>query len=133
VAIQYIIDTHTLLWYVADDRALGKNAGTVLDDPTSELILPAIVFAEACFIVERGKVSLSLPALIAAIDSDERITFVSLDRTIIERTITLTAVGEMHDRQIVATALTLQDAGESVVVLTKDSNITASGVVPVLW
>jgi len=119
VAIQYIIDTHTLLWYVADDRALGKNAGTVLDDPSSELILPAIVFAEACFIVERGKVSLSLPALIAAIDSDERITFVSLDRTIIERTITLTALGEMHDRQIVATALTLQDAGESVVVLTE--------------
>lgn len=119
MAIQYIIDTHTLLWYVADDRALGKNAGTVLDDPSSELILPAIVFAEACFIVERGKVSLSLPALIAAIDSDERITFVSLDRTIIERTITLTALGEMHDRQIVATALTLQDAGESVVVLTE--------------
>ncbi|MCW3053020.1 MAG: PilT protein domain protein [Chthonomonadales bacterium] len=133
MAIQYIIDTHTLLWYVADDRALGKNAGTVLDDPTSELILPAIVFAEACFIVERGKVSLSLPTLIAAIDSDERITFVSLDRTIIERTITLTTVGEMHDRQIVATALTLQDAGENVVVLTKDSNITASGVVAVLW
>jgi hypothetical protein len=39
----------------------------------------------------------------------------------------------MHDRQIVATALVLQAAGEKVVLLTKDRNITESGVIPVLW
>ena len=133
MATKYIIDTHTLLWYIADDPALGTAAGAILDDATSELVLPAIAFAEACFIIERGRVSLALSDLMSAIDSDTRLIFVSLDRVIIERTTTLTVIGEMHDRQIVATALVLQEAGERVVVLTKDGNITTSGVVPVLW
>ncbi len=112
---------------------LGKNAGAVLDDPGSELILPAMAFAEACFIIERKRVSLALSDLLAAINSDKRLTFVALDRAIIERTTALTVIGEMHDRQIVATALVLQKAGESVAVLTKDGNITSSGIVPVIW
>lgn len=133
MATKHIIDTHTLLWYIADDPMLGKNAGAVLDDPGSELILPAMAFAEACFIIERKRVSLALSDLLAAINSDKRLTFVALDRAIIERTTALTVIGEMHDRQIVATALVLQKAGESVAVLTKDGNITSSGIVPVIW
>jgi len=133
VAAKYIIDTHTLLWYISDAPTLGKNAGAVLDDPTSELILPAIVLAEACYIVEQGKVPLALADLLGAIDSDQRISFIPLDRVIVERTTTLTSVLEMHDRQIVATALILASHGDQIIVLTKDRNITASGVVPVVW
>lgn len=133
MAIRYIIDTHTLLWYIANNPLLGSNAGLVLDDPGSILVLPAIALAEACFIIERGKVSLTLADLLSAIDSDLRITFIPLDRAIIERTATLTTIGEMHDRQIVATALILVEQGETVAVLTKDNNITTSGVVPVVW
>jgi PIN domain nuclease of toxin-antitoxin system len=99
VATKYIIDTHTLLWYIANDPLLGSNAGIVLDDQTSELILPAIALAEACYIIERGKVALALSDLLTAIDTDARVTFAPLDRAIIERTTTLMAVTEMHDRQ----------------------------------
>src|SRR5258708_6840190 len=112
---------------------LGNAAGAVLDDLTSELVLPAIALSEACYIIERGKVSLALSDLLMAIDSDTRITFIALDRAIIERTTTLTTVGEMHDRQIVATALALAEQGETVAVLTRDNNITRSGVVAVVW
>lgn len=133
MATKYIIDTHTLLWYIADDPLLGKSAGIILDDRASELVLPAIALAEACFIIGRGKVSLSLSDLLAAIDTDTRITFIPLDRAIIERTTALTVIGEMHDRQIVATALVLAAQGETVAVLTRDSNITTSGVVSVVW
>jgi len=133
VATKYIIDTHTLLWYIADAPALGKSAGAILDDPESELLLPAIVLAEACYIVEQGKVPLAIADLLGAIDSDRRITFISLDRVIVERTTTLTPVLEMHDRQIVATALVLAEHGDAVVVLTKDKIITTSGVVTVVW
>lgn len=133
MATRYIIDTHTLLWYIANDPLLGPSAGLILDDLTSELVLPAIVLAEACFIIERGKVPLALPDLLAAIDSDPRLVFFPLDRALIERTTTLTAIGEMHDRQIVATALALAAQGETVAVLTKDNNITTSGIVPVVW
>jgi hypothetical protein len=39
----------------------------------------------------------------------------------------------MHDRQIVETAMILQDRGEIVALLTCDRNITASGVISIIW
>lgn len=65
--------------------------------------------------------------------ADPRVTVVALDRAILNTTLTLQAIGEMHDRQIVATALLLQGQGETVVLLTKDSNIRDAGVVSILW
>jgi PIN domain nuclease of toxin-antitoxin system len=133
MATKHITDTHALLWFVAGSPLLGANAKAILLEPTSELILPSIALAEACWIIERGRVALSLSDLLAAIDKDPRIVLYPLDRQVIERSNGLTAIGEMHDRQIVATALVVSDRGETVRVLTKDSNITASGLVPVTW
>ena len=133
MATKYLIDTHTLLWYIADDPALSANAGAILDDPSSEFVLPATVLAEACWIIQRGRVALSLAALFTAIDTDPRIILYPLDRTVIERSNGLAAISEMHDRQIAATALVLQDQGETITLLTKDQNITTSGAVSVLW
>ncbi len=45
----------------------------------------------------------------------------------------LTAISEMHDRRIVATALVLADTGERAALLTHDANITGSGLVPIAW
>ena len=133
VAIKHIVDTHTLLWYLAGSAQLGNAARVILQDTASELFIPAITLAEACWIVERGRVALTVLDVLTAIDSDPRMTILPLDRTIIERSNILTAVGEMHDRQIVATALVLQDQGETVDLLTKDGNITASGLVAIVW
>ncbi len=51
----------------------------------------------------------------------------------IERTISLSKIAEMHDRQIVATVLVLESQGETVALLTCDQNITASGLVTIVW
>ena len=66
-------------------------------------------------------------------DADSRIQIVPLDRETFDVSLTLTSIGEMHDRQIVALAVLLQNQGESVALLTKDSNIVASGLVPIVW
>ena len=71
-------------------------------------------------------------ALLNAINSDSRITVYPLDRTIINQTLSLLSIHEMHDRQIVATAI-LQNQGETVALLTCDRNITNSGVISVVW
>lgn len=83
--------------------------------------------------VERGRVALTVSDVLTAIDNDPRITVLPLDRSVIERSNGLTAIGEMHDRQIVATALVFQDQSETVDLLTKDGNITASGLVAIIW
>ncbi|MDM3844448.1 MAG: hypothetical protein PT116_05225 [Aphanizomenon gracile PMC638.10] len=48
-------------------------------------------------------------------------------------TMNLSAINEMHDRQITATALVLASKGEVVQLLTCDQNITASGLVAIVW
>lgn len=84
--------------------------------------------------MEHSKTSIpSVPILVAALDSEPRFTVIELNRVIIERSASLYAVGEMHDRQIVATALSLIERGEAIPLVTHDSNITASGLVPVSW
>ncbi len=56
-----------------------------------------------------------------------------LDQDVIEMTMRLYSINEMHDRQIAATALVLASKGEIVRLLTCDQNITASALVAIVW
>lgn len=132
--IRYIIDTHALIWYLTSDARLGKSAHNVLRDPASLLILPMIALAEAMFIVEKGKTKItSVADLINDVTNDPRITIEPLTFDILQTSLTLTAIPEMHDRYIVATGLYLQALGETVRILTKDNEIVVSKLIPVVW
>ncbi len=126
----FVVDTHALLFYLADSRRLGRAAEAALDSTDSRLILPVIVLAEALWIVSSRDVGLSVRELISEIEADARFGIVDLTRQIVERSHELTSISEMHDRQIVATALLLD---EEAVLLTKDANIIESGLLQTLW
>jgi PIN domain nuclease of toxin-antitoxin system len=131
---KYVVDTHAMVWFSTGDSRLGPNAKQVLSNPDSELIFPITALAEACWIIEHGRTSIpSVTNFLLTIDVDSRLTVAPLDRTILDRTLTLTDINEMHDRQITATALVLIDQGESVALLTYDENIRETGLVPVIW
>lgn len=132
--IRYIVDTHALIWYLTGDARLGKAAQRILLAPVSRLILPMIALAEALFIVEKGKVQISSVAdLIADVTADARISIQPLTYDILQESLTLTAIPEMHDRYIVATGLYLQSLGETVEILTKDNEIIVSKLIRVVW
>ena len=132
--MKYVVDTHVLLWFLADSPKLSDDAKAVLLNPNSELILPAIALAEAVWIVGSGKTSIpSVESLWAAVNDDFRVEVYPLNRLVIKKTLALFAINEMHDRQIVATALVVQDSGEEVALLTCDRNITASKLIPIIW
>lgn len=143
--MKHIIDAHPLLWFLAGSPRLGAQSGSprlgaqsgaVMRDAASELILPATAYAEACWIAEHGKVPpLTAQKIRDAIDADARFVICPLDRTVVERSQSpdLAVISEMHDRQIMATALVLMGAGEAVILLTRDANMTASALVPTLW
>jgi len=123
-----------LIWFLEGNSRLGISAKQVLEDLESKLILPAIALAEAAFIVERGKTSIpSVTDLHTAVNGDPRIVVYPLDRSIIEITNNLLSINEMHDRQIVATAIILQNQGKQVSILTCDRNSTESGVIAIIW
>ena len=134
IATKYILDTHALVWFLEGNPRLGAGVKAVLEDETSELILPMIALAEACWIIEHGRTSIPKAAdFLAAVDDDPRIQVVPLDRSILDKTLDITVIKEMHDRQIIATALNIADSGENVIVLTKDNDIQLSGLVPIVW
>ena len=131
----YVVDTHALLWFLIGSARLGAGTRKALEDPEQPFVLPATALAEACWIVERGRIpTIAGPAqVIAALDADDRFTIAPLDRRVVERANGLTAIGEMHDRQIAATALLRIDRGERTALLTCDNDIAASEVVPIHW
>ena len=129
-----MIDTHALIWFLEGNPRLGANANTILSNPDSQLVIPATTLAEAVWIVERGRTSIpSANNLLSAVEVDPRVVIYPLDKDVIEITISLSAINEMHDRQIAATALVLAGKGDEVQLLTCDSNITASRLVPIIW
>lgn len=132
--MKYVIDTHALIWFLEGNSRLGANAKAVLSHSDSQLVIPATTLAEAVWIVERGRTSIpSGKDVIAAVESDYRVLIYPLDKEIIEMTMSLSSINEMHDRQIAATALVLASKGDMVQLLTCDQNITASGLVPIVW
>ncbi len=134
MASEYVVDAHALVWFLEGNSRLGASARAVMQDLASVLYLPVIALAEACWVVERGRCTIpSVADLLADVDADPRLVLVPLDRSILDRSHTLTTISEMHDRQIVATALHLAGAGAPIPLLTCDTNITASGLVPIVW
>lgn len=132
--MKYVIDTHALVWFLEGNSRLGTNAKAILSQPDSQLVIPATALAEAIWIVERGKTSIrNAQDVISAVEADPRVVIYPLDRDVIEMTLSLSAINEMHDRQIAATALVLASKGDAVQVLTCDQNIIASGLVTIVW
>lgn len=134
MSTRYVLDTHALIWYLEGNPRLGVRAKAVLDDPDGEFVLPIIALAEAVYIVSRGRTSIPHPRdLLDAVKADPRLTLAPLDLNIVERTLTLPDTLEMHDRQIMAMALHLKEAGSDVALVTKDRSMVETGLVSVIW
>ena len=71
MAIKHVVDTHALVWFLEGNPLLGKEAKAVLEDADSELIVPLIALAEACWIIEHGRTSIPTAVdFLAAVDED---------------------------------------------------------------
>jgi PIN domain nuclease of toxin-antitoxin system len=117
--MKYIVDTHALIWFLEGNSRLGVKAKAILSDLSSELILPAIALAESVWIVSRGKTSIpSASSLLNITKSDLRVFIYPLDIEVIEESTKLITINEMHDRQIVSTALVIQNQGHQVALIT---------------
>lgn len=132
--MKYVIDTHVLIWFLTGSSQLSDAAKLVFVNDENKFILPVTALAEAVWVVSRGKTTIpSVEVLLEALRRDPQMTIYPMDQTIVERTVGLFAINEMHDRQIVATALVIQESGEEVALVTCDRNITESNLVSIVW
>jgi PIN domain nuclease of toxin-antitoxin system len=124
------VDTHTIVWYLANDRRLSAKAVNALDSATgtgSAIHVPSICLVELTYLVEKGRLpSIARDRLIKALDDPSAACrLASLDRMVADA---LEFVGrkeipDLPDRIVAATALALQ-----VPLISRDGKIRASKV-----
>ena len=125
-----VVDTHTVLWYLAQDPKLSQKAMEALDSATQggePIYVPAICLVELTYLVEKNRLPVTArERLIVALDDPERPTrLVPMDRAIVDAVefVSRAEVPDMPDRIIAATALALQ-----LPLISRDSRIRASQV-----
>jgi PIN domain nuclease of toxin-antitoxin system len=126
-----VIDTHALVWYLTDDKRLGKRAAGLLDRPDTRIVVPVIVLAELKYLHQRSRIPLSFSAVQTIIGADERCAVYPMNEEVVDL---LPLDLDIHDAIICATALACKrSTGEDTVVLTRDQAITDSGRVSTAW
>ena len=127
----YVADTHSLIWYLTEDKKLGKKALSIFvkaDRGEVVIIVPTIVLAEAISICEKKKAELKIKSIIEKIKNSLNYIPYNLNIEVLEKVITIKNISEMHDRIITAIAVITEAA-----LLTKDKDIINSGIVKIIW
>ena len=129
--MRYVLDTHAVIFALAAPKKLGAEARRVLhriERGQDEGWIPAAVGAEIAMLRELGRTELGVPELKVALDESPGLRFQSLDLAQVEVFATLQGLRDPFDRLIVSASLAI---GARLV--TKDSRISESGLVHVVW
>ena len=127
----YVADTHALVWLLEDDPQLSPIVAQIFSDPTVRIVIPTIVLAELHFLYSRGRILVELQKALDYIADTPNVLTYPLDELVIRH---LPTQLRIHDAIIVATGLVFRDVmNEPTAILTQDSKITASGLIPTIW
>lgn len=128
--MNFVTDTHSLVWYFTEDVKLSKKAFDAFEGTVKigTIIVPAVVLAEIMFIARKGRVTLSFEETLKKIEGYENFDIAPLDADILTIADKIEADLEMHDRLIAATAIYYEAK-----LITKDKLIAKSGVVSTIW
>jgi PIN domain nuclease of toxin-antitoxin system len=94
----FVIDTHTLVWFLSRSPRLSGTVLALLHDPTVRLIIPAIVLAEIKYLSSRGRFAQTLDDVLRVVSTDPRCVLVPIDLNVIQHA---PASLDIHDGLIV--------------------------------
>ena len=128
--MDYITDTHSLVWYFTDDSRLSSKALQAFQSSEEKgiVFVPAVVLAEIMFIARKGRITLSFEDTLNRIEESENFEIVPLNAEILRTADKIETDLEMHDRLIVATAL-----WHNASLITKDETLRELGIVSTIW
>lgn len=128
--MNYVPDTHALVWYFTSDKRLSKKAFRAFEETIREglIIVPAMVLAEVMYIAKKGRVQLSFAETLEKIENYENFEISPLNADILRVADNLVIDMEMHDKLIVATTLYFDAT-----LITKDQQIKDSKIVQTIW
>lgn len=127
----YVVDTHSLVWFLEANKRLGKRARSILLKADTEIVIPAIVLAESKFLFAKKRISIDLDMIYRRVITARNCTVYPLDEAVIAK---MPTTLEIHDAMIIATGLVIQEAlGTKVAVITRDKAIVDAGLIDTLW
>jgi PIN domain nuclease of toxin-antitoxin system len=127
----YVLDTHAFVLSLVAPKKLGREAARVMrrvERGQDQAFLPAVAAAELALLHDLGRIDIGVAEMKAALADVPAIRFLPLDLAQVESFATLHAVRDPFDRLIVSAALTTRSR-----LVSKDTALTASGLVQVVW
>ena len=126
-----VTDTHALYWYLTASPKLGANAQATFlggEQGRARIYVPSIVLAELYYLNLKYNRPLAFAQEYVRLAEGGQFHFIDFRAADVLRFDALAAIPEMHDRMIVGVAHAMQ-----LPLLTRDSEIIASGVVQTIW
>jgi PIN domain nuclease of toxin-antitoxin system len=127
----YVTDAHGFLWFLSQDKKLGKNAVRIFrscDIGKEIVVVPSIVLLECMYVCEKQRLELKFQEVMRKIQGTFNYPVYPLDEEVIMECQSIRQIAELHDRIIVATAKLLNAK-----LITKDANIIDSKIVETIW
>ena len=127
----YVVDAHSLVWFIANDKRLSQPAQQVLEkaeEAEAPTLIPTVVLAEITYIAQKKRVQVSIDEVLERIEQGDGFTVVPFDFLIFQTMLQLPDEWEIHDRIIGATAHYY-----NATLITKDEVLCNSEEVMTLW
>ena len=125
-----LLDTHAVIWAAEGDERLGASAGELLRSlKAGEAVLSDITLLEIAMLAKKGRIELSVSAeeYLRAIQRNYPLLTITSEIASLAVDLDLSQ-GDPFDRIIVASAI-----HHKLPLLTRDKNISASGLVRTVW
>jgi PIN domain nuclease of toxin-antitoxin system len=126
--VLYVVDTHPLIWYLAEK--LPKKVDNIFrdsEDGNGGIFVPTIVLAECYYLSKKKKIQLDFEEILGKVKESSNFLITPFNDHIVELFPKIN-VEEIHDKIIVSTAKLL-----NVPLITKDKEIINSRVVRTIW
>lgn len=127
----YVVDAHSLIWFIADDDKLSLKAKSILElaeEGKSQALIPTVVLAEITHIARKKRVSVTIDEVLDRIEQSSGFAIVPFDFPIFQTMLKLPKEWELHDLIIGATAHYYRSK-----LITKDSVLHNFLEIEIVW
>lgn len=127
----YVVDTNALIWYLMDDRKLGRRAGEIFaaaERGQTRLVVSAIVMAELYYADKKFSLFADFTAVFHRLQAAPYIRFLPFEVEQVQDFDRDQDVPEMHDRIIAGLSRRL-----GAPLIASDPKIVEAGVTAIVW
>jgi len=131
MSMNFVADTHALLWWFTESPKLSAKASEIFEkceEGKAVIFIPSIVIAESLSIFDKKRVTFNFKSLFKRIHMSENFVLIALDYPILQKMVALKEIPELHDKIIASTAKYL-----NLPLITKDETLQKLSSIKTVW